>query len=271
MTLAMNRAGYFSTISKFLITDSDTIIGLLTRHNGFAVEDAQLRAWVEQIAHLQSVLSLLSQDLQAGSIHFEYAIPRMGRRIDVVLILGGLVLVLEYKVGEVDFTAHAHDQAIDYALDLKHFHEASHYAIIVPMVIATEAPHSQPLSLCAERNDGIINVLKLNKAGLASAIDALLAQFPTQTLDSAQWVAGRYHPTPTIVEAARALYAGHEVTELARSDAGAANLGITTTRLEDVWTSPRSVDTLLSAIARTGCHHGTTQIPTEAGRQAAQL
>ena len=71
----------------------------------------------------------------------------MGRRIDAVLLVGPVVFVIEFKVGESVFERAAVDQVWDYALDLKNFHEASHSVSIVPILIATEATTSAPLKL----------------------------------------------------------------------------------------------------------------------------
>ena len=66
----------------------------------------------------------------------------MGKRADVVLLVDGVVYVLEYKVGEHSYPKHALDQALDYALDLKNFHEGSHALPVVPILVATRAPAS---------------------------------------------------------------------------------------------------------------------------------
>ena len=39
---------------------------------------------------------------EAGEIVFEYDIPRLGKRIDVVLLLRGIIFCLEFKVGQKD-------------------------------------------------------------------------------------------------------------------------------------------------------------------------
>jgi hypothetical protein len=49
----------------------------------------------------------------------------MGRRNDVVLLIASALFVLEFKIGERQFASHAINQAYDYALDLKNFHETS--------------------------------------------------------------------------------------------------------------------------------------------------
>src|SRR5262245_24445769 len=136
----MNRHSYSDPIATFLDKDSDAILGLLARNSEFPVEPTQRDAWLEEICILKSALALH----RAGKLYFEYGIPRLGRRIDVVAIIEHVIFVLEFKVGESTFPAHAVDQVWDYALDLKNFHETSHRPPIAPVLIATAAPRSNP-------------------------------------------------------------------------------------------------------------------------------
>ncbi len=116
----MRREYYSDTIANFLNTTPNEILGELVKSNDFALEQTQRDAWLEEINILQKALQLYK-----GSIYFEYSIPRMGKRIDVVVITGSTIFVLEFKVGENEFPSHAIDQVWDYALDLKNFHETS--------------------------------------------------------------------------------------------------------------------------------------------------
>lgn len=138
----MNRAYYSDPIPAFLNRSTDEILGQLARASEFSVLQTQQQAWHYQINLLKSVLKSSN-----GMIYFEYAIPRMGRRIDVLLLFGPAIFVLEFKVGEQEFSNYGVDQVWDYSLDLKNFHETSHEQYIVPVLIATEADihSSQPL------------------------------------------------------------------------------------------------------------------------------
>ena len=227
-SVRIERAWYHAAIAEFLETDSDTIIGRLTRSSDFPVEPAQRDAWLAQIDVLREGLRGLE-----GSIYFEFNIPRMGRRVDVVLLVGPLLFVLEFKVGERRFEREAMDQVWDYALDLKNFHEGSHAARLLPILIATEAETSPHLDLHTD-HDGVSRPIRLNPAALRTTIDAVLQSVVGPRLDAAQWSSASYRPTPTIVEAARALYAQHTVEAIARSDAGAQNLHVTAQRLEEI-------------------------------------
>ncbi len=118
----------------------ELVVGkLVIGSGGFAIEQTQRDAWIEQISILKQVLSH-----RVGQIYFEYAIPRMGKRIDVVLLIGSVIFVLEFKVGEKEFTSSALDQVCDYALDLKNFHESSRDHFIAPILIPTGARHATP-------------------------------------------------------------------------------------------------------------------------------
>src|SRR5690606_25278628 len=97
----------------------------------------------------------------------------------------------------------------DYALDLKNFHESSHTLCIVPVLIATNA-----LSQCVElqrtlHDDGLVRPVRSNPSNLTDIVIAALEFFDADTINTDVWERGRYLPTPTIIEAARALYAGH--------------------------------------------------------------
>ena len=133
---ASSRAWYCEPIAQFLQTDPDKVIGRLARNSDFAPIPTQKDAWLEQISLLQDYLVGLT-----GSLFMEFNIPRMGRRVDAVLLIGPVVFVLEFKVGESVFERAAVEQVWDYALDLKNFHEASHSVSIVPVLIATGATH----------------------------------------------------------------------------------------------------------------------------------
>lgn len=132
----MKRAYYTDTIDGFLGRSTEEVLGVLAAAHSFALDPTQRDAWLAQITILRGVLPGYRGQ---GTVHFEYSIPRLGRRIDVVALIGGVVFVLEFKVGDTQFHAHAIDQVWDYALDLKNFHETSHDRVIAPVLVATNA------------------------------------------------------------------------------------------------------------------------------------
>ena len=223
----LKRAYYSASIEDFLKASKKEILGELTSHNNLQL--TQQRAWDEQIKILQDVLRPYS-----GSIYFEYSIPRMGQRIDVVVLIGPVIFVLEFKVGEKVFTAHAIDQVCDYALDLKNFHEPSHQKCIVPVVIATDAKHANPVIVLTPQNDNLFFPIKSNTEILGEVFRDVLAFAEGVDIDHGEWEQGRYSPTPTIIEAAMALYNGHAVHEISRSDASAINLSRTSEAISEI-------------------------------------
>ncbi|MDB5958053.1 DUF2075 domain-containing protein [Ramlibacter sp.] len=227
----MSRAYYSASIEHFLVEDADNILGALTRASEFPVEATQRHAWDEQIRILKSVLSPYSR---AGNVYFEYAVPRLGRRIDVVVIIRTMLYVLEFKVGEDRFSSHARDQVWDYAMDLKNFHETSHDLVLTPVLIATRAPDPAIRIEKSAMDDGVFRPVYASEASLPSAIREVLNWAPAGVLLAEEWDGGRYKPTPTIIEAAMALYAGHGVAEISRHGAGDKNLTDTTSAIEDV-------------------------------------
>ena len=224
----LSRAWYGASIADFLQARPETIVGQLVINGNFALLPTQKDAWLAQIEFLQDRLLGLT-----GALFLEFNIPRMGRRIDAVLLVGPVVFVIEFKVGESKFERSAVDQAWDYALDLKNFHEASHSASIVPILIATEATASAALRFHADE-DKVYRPIHVHPAGFREAIDRALQTVTDEVIDSQKWPSAPYHPTPTIVEAARALYAQHSVEAIARYDAGAQNLRVTSSRIEEL-------------------------------------
>ncbi len=224
----LKRAYYSATIEAFLKTSPADIIGHLTI-GSYIVEQSQTHAWQEEIIILNKTLGSYE-----GSIYFEYDIPRMGRRIDVVLLIGPVIFVLEFKAGEKEFAAHAIDQVWDYALDLKNFHESSHEQYIAPVLIATEADTVPSIVALTPQDDKLLLPIRTNGHSLKSVIDSVFSFTDGNKIDPLQWEQGRYSPTPTIIEAAMALYNNHTVANISRNDAGAINLSQTSAAVADI-------------------------------------
>lgn len=243
------RAWYGGSVEEFLASDPDRILGQLAANCSFAVLPTQRDAWMAQIGLLRSQLVGL-----AGTVYFEFNIPRMGRRADVVLVAGPVVFVLEFKVGEREWKRAGIEQVWDYALDLKNFHEASHETWIAPVLVATEAPEpgnggqsvngSESAGPCSGTPglswdwvpdaDRVFRPRAVNAPGLRAAIESGLRTAGGADVQAQTWACAPYRPTPTIVEAARALYAQHSVEAIARFDAGAQNLNVTSRRIEEL-------------------------------------
>lgn len=184
------------------------ILGQLVVHHPFDVGSKQRDAWLHQIEDLK----LLASAVPLSHFFLEFSIPRMGKRADAILLAGGIVFVLEYKVGASEYWGHAADQALDYALDLKNFHTGSHDRTIIPILIATDAP--AVISGVEPWSDGVSRTLLANSETLGPLIKGVLIELGSDAADDPfAWAQSSYKPTPTIVEAARALYQGHDVHE----------------------------------------------------------
>lgn len=218
----MSSYYYSDTISKFIISPTQEIFGTLAQKSDFPDEPTQKLAWTRQIEILKKVLKNYE-----GKIYFEYSIPRMGRRIDVVLIIDNVIFVIEFKVGEKDFTQNAIDQVWDYALDLKNFHETSQAHLIAPILIATESIKSFSIIAEMPHNDNLLCPIKTNSDNLSGILTSVFDFAKGEKINSENWSAGRYSPTPTIIEAAMSLYNEHGVKNIYRSDASAINLSET--------------------------------------------
>lgn len=224
----MATAYYSATIQEFLETSQLAVFGTVAGASEFADEPAQREAWQKQIAILRSSLAGIS-----GAIHLEFIVPRIGSRIDAVVISGSVIFVLEFKVGERDFRLADLNQAWDYALDLKNFHSGSHHASIIPILVATEAVDSET-TLPEPHPDGVFPPAKVNQDGLRHLLLTGQAGQRGATIDGIAWARAQYRPTPTIMEAAQALFAGHSVEAIARHEAGIRNLHETSQSVEQV-------------------------------------
>ena len=216
----MAKAYYSNLISEFLKASTEAILGNILIQDEFRATTEQRRAWEAEIGILKEQLTLLNEE---GYIIFEYTVPRIGSRIDATLIINGIIFVLEFKVNANKYLPDDDEQAVDYALDLKYFHEESEHRFIVPILVATNAPsYGTQISIF---DDKILDIIYANAGNIAEKINAVLRVIPRDSeLTANTWINSRYRPTPTIIEAAQALYQNHDVKEISRNDAGAENL-----------------------------------------------
>ncbi|MGE0441448.1 MAG: DUF2075 domain-containing protein [Gemmatimonadales bacterium] len=228
--LAGARSAAYVTlpIDRFVRETDHAILGGLTAASTFSIDLNQRAAWEASLPILKKAVAGL-----AGQVFLEFDIPRLGSRIDAVVVSGPAIFPIELKVGERRYTRDAINQAWDYALDLKNFHRASHGQPVLPILVATAAatgdhtwrpPHA----------DGVRPPFCTNDAELGQAIRLGLESALGPPIDTDAWGRSAYQPTPTIVQAARALYAQHSVDSIARNDAGARNLAVTSRRVEEV-------------------------------------
>ena len=212
---AMERFYYTSNVADFLIEDENSILGKLSESESFDTARDQKNAWREEVRILKDVLSG-----REGTLFFEYSIPRLGKRIDAVLLLNGIVFCLEFKVGEKNYLNQDREQVWDYALDLKNFHEPSRDLAIVPVLVATEAYDENIVLDASNYDDRVYEPVCANCVTISHAIDRALELEPLVKVDPVHWARGRYSPTPTIIQAASALYQNHSVADITRQEAG---------------------------------------------------
>lgn len=222
----MCSAFYSNDIKTFLNQNEDEIFGIIAKNDKFNSACKQKDAWIAQIRLLKNVLNRYSN----GSIIFEYTIPRVGGRIDNVVLIDDTIFVLEFKVGNEIYTGSAATQARTYAIDLANFHEESHNKTIVPILIATDAPDYE-LQINKYKNN-VYDVIYTNGNNLTKIFDKFKKLFSSQTqLD--KWLNSRYVPTPTIIEAAEILYNNHSVDDISQNEA-AENLTKTSVAVQKI-------------------------------------
>lgn len=220
----MARFFYSDSVVNFLARSPEEVLGVINATALTTAEATQQNAWLSQIKILRSELPPFAG---RGNVFFEFSVPRIGKRIDVVLVLDGTVFVLEFKVGEDQFRRSAIEQVWDYALDLKNFHDTSHDALIAPVLVATAATSRRVEPQFSARDDNVLTPILVAPVQLGFALGRVLSLGRGAGVDATSWHEGRYRPTPTIIEAARALYAGHSVEEISSRGAEAKNLSET--------------------------------------------
>ncbi len=218
----MNRAYYSNSIEEFLVEDVNSIYGKISGnydHNKLTIQ--QSNAWKKQIEIFKKFISSFK-----GKIYFEFTIPRMGKRVDNILIIDNCIFVLEFKIGSKIYDKYAKEQAFDYGLDLNSFHEGSHEQNIFPILIADKAPSINPIHYKSFEN--LHDTICANECNLGEIIHSILDYVNSiDKIDINKWEQSRYKPTPTIIEAATVLYNNHNVKDITRHDAGEDNLSKT--------------------------------------------
>ena len=214
--MAAQRYYYSDSITDFLSRSTNEIVGDLTLASQHDINDETAQSWVEEIDTLREALEAYSG---RGSLYFEYNIPRMGRRADVIVLIDGIVFVVEYKTAEQRFTREAMVQVWDYALDLKNFQEGCLDRILIPILVAPKEKDSHCHLTLKHFEDMVYEPLMVNRKKLSEVFESVLEGVVYKdkpTLDDDQWAKSGYSPTPTIIEAAIALYEENTVEEITK-------------------------------------------------------
>lgn len=224
----VKRSYYSNDIQSFLNQDNYSIFGEITTNDQFSAEDLQKNTWNREIEILKRELSQFLD----GYIIFEYTIPRIGNRVDNIVIYKGIIFLLEFKVGEKKYPSYAIEQVTDYAFDLSCFHKESHNRLLVPILISTKA-HSIKQEIRISK-DNVLETICCNEYEIAKYITEVSLKFIQDEIIPDDWINSLYMPTPTIIEAAQALYLGHDVEDISRNDASAKNLNQTTKAINKI-------------------------------------
>ena len=226
--MKQNNFYYSALISEFLKQSSEEILGVICSNDPHSeTRLQQINTWESEIAILKQQLTGMTE----GQIIFEYTVPRMGKRVDIIFLHANIVYILEFKCGDDEYKSSTYDQVYDYALDLRNFQKESHDKLLVPIMISTKAAEEE-IKIC--ENERIILPIKCNANNIRAAIEAVGKLYKEPQFNYIVWQNSVYLPTPTIVEAAQALYRGHNVHEITRNDAGAKNLTITTNKVNQI-------------------------------------
>lgn len=233
-------AFYSNTVARFIEDDEKSILGILTSKSdlaGFYQQiHTQTHSWMEEIRVLKDGLkAAISQRSTIASfgILLEYPIARREKRIDVVIISNEVIIIIEFKVGKFDFQNIDRDQLLDYCLDIQDFHFESQGKTIVPVLAATNG--DDLLNDFADDPEKVKSIVYVNSSNFSKNFIEILEKYDgkIKELDFLKWDKSDYSPTPTIIEAARTLYAGKSVVEISRSHARKKNLTRTSQAVVD--------------------------------------
>ena len=219
-----SKRSYYSNYSNEFLKDSnEEILGKLTSAHSFELDVNQRNAWISEII----IMKDLCKEFPNSFISFEFIIPRMGLRCDVIFITKGIIFAIEFKIGEGIYLSSDRKQVDDYALDLKNFHKGSHNKVIVPILYITENKNNE-LSDFIKSEDQVYIPINANNLNINKIINKIINSENQNEFDYFEWQDKPYQPTPTIIEAAKVLYKGHNVVDLTRSEGDIKNLSTTT-------------------------------------------
>ena len=232
----MPSAYYETSIAQFCSTSNANVFGQIHLNSTQqSVTHMQGNAWEEEINVLRNALPSYPN----GRILFEFSIPRLGKRINTVVLLGDYVFILEFKTSTLKKEkakplAADRAQVWDYALDLKYFHEPSQSLKLVPVLVPTGVP-SQDFTLRSSSHDDLVyEPIICNPQDLKTLFQQIYGFGDGAGNGHEQWSKGRYQPTPTIIQAASALYQHQSVANITRTAASGESLAATTEAVQRI-------------------------------------
>ncbi len=141
--------------------------------------------------------------------------------MDAVLIRDGAVLALRLRPNARAALPADRRAAEDAALDLADFHAGCRGLPVIPVLVvgSGHVSHVRPLALA-----GAAPVVEATRLLLPGVLRDLAALCPPRGNDPAAWHAAPYRPVPSLIGAACALYARHDVPALLQAQAGHGGL-----------------------------------------------
>ena len=225
---------YFNRIKEFCYDGNGTVYSAIEHSvDSASREGFQKGAWDAEIEILKASFSsvICPEYMKDGYIAFEYTIPRLGKRPDIILLINGIVFVLEFKVGEKSASKSQKNQAIGYAEGLKYFHSMSWNMVIAPFLVATE---SKPSKACLKLNDNqVFGLIVCNKDNIIEKIDSVVVYCMENNTHhykigwERDWINGQYDPNPSIIESTLKHYNSHGVHDIRYSEADSETINET--------------------------------------------
>ncbi|MFB3917741.1 MAG: DNA/RNA helicase domain-containing protein [Terriglobales bacterium] len=237
-------AYYRASLQEFVDTPESQIEATLAEQNAraaFPLQPEALFAWKAQLPELKNAAHWLIrevQDSQSWSILLEYPIPRVGKRIDAVILARDVIVAVEVKTGTAPTSAAR--QVDDYALNLACFHEGSASRPIVPLVVADA--HVAKRGEQTTFDHLIQPCMFATFAEIGPTIQRIVCTCSRGDLqvDANAWDEAQFKPIPPIIDAAVALYSNMSVFEIGHSCAAREDLQRTTNTLVQAVCSARN-------------------------------
>lgn len=240
-------AYYRAPLGTFVSETESSIIGALAvanRKAQFPLSPEAVEAWELQLSPLVQGCRQLISELPAAAkfeILLEYPIPRVGKRIDAVLLMHNVIVAIETKTGLSATTAER--QVDDYAIQLACFHAPSIHRTIVPVVISDGHVAKAGARPFAD------DVVRPCRQAYTRAVGELLISVAREESDllspginASAWDAGIFHPIPPIIDAAVRLYSENEVFEIGHACAAREDLDQAVSSLTTIVRTSREKD-----------------------------
>jgi hypothetical protein len=243
-------AYYRAPLHEFVKESASSILGKLAVANGdarFPLAPEAIEAWRLQLPILMNGCAELIAAVRTAADYellLEYPIPRVGKRIDAVLLMNDVIVAIETKTGHAPTTAER--QVDDYAIYLACFHEPSAGRTIVPLVISDgriAGGGARPFADEVIRPCRIAPTDNVGRTLISIEHDNCVSD--AEPVNADEWNRGRFRPIPPIIEAAVKLYSDMQVFEIGHACAAQEDLDRATNALVEAVTKARTNGTKL--------------------------